>query len=301
MNKLEIHVRNYEAIDNYFGMKNHIISIGDDACIYKIPTQEKALIVADKIMNAGYEFKFTTSKLAEKHVDNMIKTIACLTREITDYTLVINDLGLLHACNKMEILPQKVHLGRGINRATEDTPWNKEFVKNENFKEDMLVNNYADTPKIKYMKKYGVTGIEATILDSSVYGFQKIKDMGWKISAHIGNSVIGIARKCAYAKYKKFQIGECSDSCKVPIDIDMTRYTNGEDYMDCINNLEPKLLQFYLMGNVLYSHTNKEIDDKMAQVLHNLVIHDIDYPSDEMQVAVEKYLNWIEQNSMQIL
>lgn len=283
MSRFELHVRDFNDIDKYLNFSFDVLSVGDEGCIHKTPLGVEALNIANKIIDNGSEFKFITPKVADKYIGCLLETIEMLTTHIKQYTLVVNDTGLLYICNKKGVLPNRVFLGRSISRSLEDTPWSNEYIKEEENKLDILANNLADEPKIKFMNKYKINGIESNLLPTSEHGFKRISEYGWEVSAHIGNSTLAFTRSCSYARFKNLEVGCCEDQCKEGINISMEEISDGQAFCPCKKPENSDLLDFYLLGNILYTHPNKESNQINHQYVNNYVLHTYDYTYKEIQ------------------
>lgn len=285
---IELHVRNYKNLEQYFTINVGMISIGDEACIYQLPLGEEALEICKTIIEKGYKLKFVTPKLADAHIDKVINTLGLLHDNGLDYCLVVNDLGLLYEGYKRNILPKEVFLGRSITRTLEDTPWVEEYIKEEEYQEDVLANSLADDLKINYFSEYGVTGMEANLHTDSLRGLEKISEKGWKISCHISNDSVAYSRKCAYAIYNKLHIGNCMEGCNKRIEITMSQTTNSTTFQPCLNKNNRDYVNLFLLGNVLYRNKKLPTREELSntQNLYNCVIHDYDFDLSEIEDIV---------------
>jgi hypothetical protein len=285
MSFIELQVRSYKNLEQYFTLAADIISIGDEACIYQLPLGEEALGICKMIIQKGYKLKFITPKITDVHFDKVINTLALLQDKGIDYILVVNDLGLLYEGHKKKILPGEVFLGRSVTRSLEDSPWIEEFIEDEEYLEDVLANTLADDLKINCYSKYGVTGIDASLHNHSFLSFKKISEKGWKISCHIGNYAVAFSRKCAYAIYQKSNIGNCMEECNRKIEISLSQTTNDIIFQPCVNKNNSDFTNLFLLGNVLYRKSNRPSCEELKsnQYIYNYVIHDYDFTLPEME------------------
>ncbi|WP_167959147.1 hypothetical protein [Anaerosporobacter faecicola] len=275
MSKLELHISDYKHTMEYLAEHYDVLALGDEGCMYYVPLGEEALKLARKIINSGHMFKYVTPKVSDGNFTRLLETIRLFHIAELDYTIVINDLGILYEASHQKILPKMVSLGRSIARTLQDTAWAEEFVDEKNGKIELLTNTLADSMKYKLFTKYGVNGMDANLFENSSYGFQRLFDWGWNVSVHIRNYSIAFARKCAYAKYKKLNVGDCVGSCREGIDISMDQICDFNEHRPCVNKLQADIVDFTLIGNVLYRKNKAYLDlVKDSRIIYSYVIHD---------------------------
>ncbi|MCL2252928.1 MAG: hypothetical protein FWC09_00645 [Lachnospiraceae bacterium] len=295
MAKLELHVRNYKLLykyitEDYFKYEIDIISVGDEGCIFHMPSSKEIISIFNTIINAGLQPKLITPKVVDIHFEKIMDLLQTLVNNHLDYQLVINDFGVLYEAYNRKILPSQVFVGRSLSRTLEDTPWHFLLLENEEFSDDMISNTMADYSKYKFLKNYGITGIETSLLPEAMRGLARIQKWGWKINCHLANCAVAFARKCAYAKHKNLEIGNCVNHCHESIDITMSQYSNGIDYQPCHNQLDKKLLDFNLLGNVLYRRIEMQ-EEWLIDADENItfVIHDYDLEKSDLEHIINTF------------
>lgn len=286
--KVEIRVREYEELDRYLELKVDAISIGDDGCVHRLPNKSQVISLAEKILNSGKELKFVTPKAPQEHFECIMDIIERLTNFTKEYTLVVNDFGILEACNERDIKIKNILIGRSISRAIEECPWSDDLVKNETKKMEILTNNFPDSKKIQLLEKYGVDGIESSLLTNSHYSFSWIKEAGWNVSAHLGSVTIAYSRNCQYAKYKKLKMKECKNDCKEKIYIEMSKVSNGTDFIPVIDKIDKNRLRFFLSGNILCRDNKIDVEQFNLRDIDNLVFSTNDYSLEELEAIIKK-------------
>lgn len=288
--KFEINVKRYKDIEKYLDIKCNTISVGDEGCIWKLPETSELKILADKILSKGYSFKFITPRVPQEHFETVINIIKFLSEQTKKYTLVINDFGVLEYAYENHFLPEGISIGRSISRSVEECPWYEDVIKNEGekFKIDLSTNNFTDNEKIDLFRDYGVDEIESSLLPQSHYGYEWIKEKGWKVNAHVGNVTVAYSRNCQYAKFKKLSIGRCSDDCNDKVNIKMIGATNAYEQFDVINKYSDKQLELYLLGNILYKENKVNLEDINLSGIDSIVLSTDDYDIDEIKNIIER-------------
>ncbi len=252
--EFKVSVKDYKEIEKYLNICCNTISIGDEGCVWKLPSIDEFKELALKILDRKYKLKVITPRVPQEHFDDIADKIRALSKITKEYTLVINDFGLLDYCYDNGILPEKISIGRSISRSIEECPWYEEMVRNEKdiFKLDLISNSLVEEEKIELLSKYGVDEIESSLLPKAHYAYQWIKKKGWKVNAHIGNITMAYSRNCQYAKYKKLSIGECSEKCNEKVDIKLIKATDGYRELDVINKCSDKQFEFFIRTLIYY-------------------------------------------------
>lgn len=249
--------------------------------------------VARKIIESNKNLKIITPKIPQMYMEKTISLIEKMNEITKDYTLVVNDFGLLEACKERGISPKKMLIGRALSRALEECDWYEDFIKNENedYVIDLISNNFSDNKKIDLMDEYGIKGIESTLLKNSNNAFQWINKKGWSVDAYIGNCTIAYSRNCHYARYKKYSSEECVGKCNEKLNIEMIKGTDGEKFFPVKNSLRKNGLKFYLIGNVLYKNNRydlKDIEKLNFKGVNNLILGTDDYSVDEAGFIIDR-------------
>ena len=94
-----------------------------------------------------------------------------------NYSLTCNDLGIMYAAKKADVLPEDVRIGRGISRSFGECLWSEHILRSElqENKEMILQNNIYDDNKKKILDFYGVKEIECNQLKSLEKSYEYLK------------------------------------------------------------------------------------------------------------------------------
>lgn len=291
--KLELYVRDVNELSDFLQLDVDTISIGDDGCIKKILNNINIIDVAKKIIDSNKKLKIITPKIPQMYMEETIDLIEKINKITKDYTLVVNDFGILEACREREMSPKRMLIGRALSRALEECAWYEDFVESENedYVIDLISNNFSDNRKIDLMKEYGVKGIESTLLENSNHAFKWINKRGWIVDTYIGNSTIAYSRNCHYARYKKLSSEECVGKCNEKLNIEMVKGCNGEKTFPVKNSFRENGLKFYLIGNVLYKDNKydlKDIEKLNYEGVNNLILGTDDYSVEDVGFIIDR-------------
>ena len=260
--EFEVSVKDYKNIDKYLNISCNTISIGDEGCIWKLPCIDELKELSQKVLDKGYKLKIITPRIPQEHFNKVVDRIKSLNEITRNYTLVINDLGLLDYCYDNNILPDKISMGRSISRSIEECPWYKEMVKNEkeNLQLDLTSNSLVEEEKIELFSKYGVDEIESSLLPNAHYAYEWLNRKGWKINGYIGNLTMAYSRNCQYAKYKKLATGKCIEECNEKIKIKMISASDGYKKFDAVNKYSDEQFEFFILGSILYRENRIDLN-----------------------------------------
>ena len=267
-----------------------IVSVGSEGCMYQIPDLEKIIEIRKKAEQYGKNFSFVLPKTPQKFFDEAVKLIEKLNKEGNNYTLILNDYGLLYYCKENRLLPKNVNIGRGISRSFEDCLWYEHILRNETEfnKKTMLQNNMYDEDKKQFLDEFKVNGIECNMLKNQSLSYSNLKRIGYNISVDYRYVSVAFSRACQTARYKGRKCGECSILCDKPLNITMDKIWTRDTEMEAnIQQINKKIKefnpQFILSGNVLYRDNKKELTNMKLEFVDNLIFNSEFYKYSEVK------------------
>ncbi len=255
--EIELRVRNDSGIEEALAIGRGLVNtvaVGDDGCIHKVPKSADAVRAREQIERAGYKFRIVTPKLPELHIDDMVATMKNLHSIGDNFSLTVNDFGLLYACVKHSILPKTITMGRTIARSQQDCPWLEHLHKDSReFVEQMRSqNNMYDEQKIDFFRNHNAASIETNWHPQDSSSLMKSRERGLRVGIHLGYPSVAFARACPIAKYFHKSVPECRDLCVRPMAMNFSQIYSGVDYQR-VPLANAGIYPFLLLGNVLYS------------------------------------------------
>ena len=127
-------------------------SCGSESCVYKVPSENNLIHIWKELRKAKKRFNLILPKVPERHMEKFLVLLDKLKDAGDNYSLTCNDLGIMYAAKKADVLPEDVRIGRGISRSFGECLWSEHILRSElqENKEMILQNNIYDDNKKKF-------------------------------------------------------------------------------------------------------------------------------------------------------
>jgi len=266
-----------------YGIDCDIIGVGDEGCVYKLPSPDDLPDIVDKVEETGLEFRLVTPFVPQSHFKYVFSLIQKLSELKNHVNIVINDYGLLHASQRLNIRNPHFIIGHFLSATHEASPWfelmvsqESEFVKNicaQNFLNDSHLNTF--------LKRLGVVGIEAECLPNEVKSLQEIHERGLYIGLLLDFVPVTFSRVCHTSRFYRLHPPKCRTKCNSPLVLQITHYREWwiprAEFKEISYELRQRIPKLYVYGNIVYRKSPIKLNKKLDFV--DYVILDVKFYS----------------------
>jgi len=275
---IEVRLSDASRLDDVLPLDIDIVSLGSDACPYKVPETGILRSAHDRVIDAGKSLKVAPPFITTNHYAEMIEFVRALAAWDVPLQVVVNDYGLLYGAKEVWVSSKlrpvagvALSLSRGrIVRGNEIAEGFVESLMADGRPKEAIdlykwlvevtrQNSMHCRIRVDLLKEsfHGV-GTEAALVEGAIPSLKGIRDLGLEVSAHAGRVVATMSRACPTARFYGESPPACVGRC-------------NEASVLTVRELAP-----VGVGAVLDEETEKRVLDMMPKftVRGNVVLHE---------------------------
>lgn len=302
---VEVRLSDADQLDAALGLDADIISLGSDGCPYKVPDVDLLRRTRERVMAAGKAFKVVTSVVPCNHYERMVGLIHSLAEQDEPVQVVVNDYGLLYGAKEVwassrlqPVAGVLMSLSRGrIIRGKEITDGFVHALTAAGRPKEMIdlykwlvgvtdQNSMHCRMRVRLLKEsFRVVGMECELAERVLPSLKAIRDLGLRVSAHVGRIVATVSRACPTARFFRESPPACAGRCNEVSTLTARGLSPLGVGAVLDSETEQRVLaaipKFHIRGNVVL-HEGLSAPDRVGPGSVDDVVIDIrDYPSEE--------------------
>lgn len=195
-----------------------VIGIGTMGCVRALPPVELVKDIFSSLQKCSKRLRLYTPRVPQEHLEEVKTYLKSLEPVISrpECDLVVNDIGVLLWIKRTGLNVHKIVLGATYSWSVLQNTLSNNMLRDETDEIKEIyqqVNNNNDI-RLGFFKENGVAEIEVPNLKKTVDKLDRIRNMGFAVSAFENFILAGYSRVCACMKNANEYVANCQYQCR---------------------------------------------------------------------------------------